>query len=68
MGLLLRESGESADVRITRNYKNQSGEIPVGTILVIGLIAIPLVITLLIFRESIYMYLIDRWVDLVTSG
>lgn len=53
--------------QMTGQNKKQAGEVPVGPILVIGLIAIPLVITLIIFRESIYIYLIDRWVEFVTS-
>ncbi|MFT7459846.1 MAG: hypothetical protein ACI909_002529 [Planctomycetota bacterium] len=45
----------------------QSGEIPIGHLLLIGMIAIPLVITLVIFRIEIFTWLIDKWVELVTT-
>ena len=54
--------------QIPKPRKSQAGEIPVGTILVIGLIAIPLVIALIILREDIYLFFIDQWVEFVTSG
>lgn len=44
-----------------------AGDIPVGQIMVIGLIAVPLVLALIIFREEIYLFLIDQWVELVTT-
>ena len=48
--------------------KNQTGEVPVGEILIIGLIAIPLVITLILFREDAFTWLIDQWVNFVVAG
>jgi len=47
--------------------RTNSGDVPVGNILVVGAIVIPLVITLIIFREEIYLFLIDRWVEFVTT-
>lgn len=51
----------------TQQQQRQRGDIPVGQLLVIGLIVIPLVIMLVIFRVEIYTWFIDRWVDLVTT-
>lgn len=48
--------------------KYQTGEVPVGEILVIGLIAIPLIITLIIFREDVFTWFIDQWVNFVLAG
>ena len=48
--------------------KYQTGEVPVGEILIIGLIAIPLVISLIIFREDVFTWLIDQWVNFVLAG
>ena len=48
--------------------KYQTGEIPVGDILIIGLIAIPIVISLIILREDVFTWLIDQWVNFVLAG
>ena len=44
-------------------HQDQRGDVPVGPILVIGLIAIPLVIALVIFRDAMLDYLRDRLND-----
>ena len=49
--------------KVLELHNNESGDIPVGTIMVIGLIAIPLVIALVIFRDEVLGYLRDRMDD-----
>ena len=44
-------------------HRNERGDIPVGPILIIGLIAIPLVSALVIFRDDLLGYLSERWGD-----
>ena len=47
-------------------HKDENGDIPVGTIMVIGLIAIPLVIALIGFRDEVLGFLRDQF-DAFTS-
>jgi len=54
-------------VTLKKTGRTISGEVPVGQIMTIGLIVIPLVLALIIFREEIYLFLIDQWVELVTT-
>lgn len=42
-------------------HENQRGDIPVGQILVIGLIVIPLVLTLVLFRGEVKKFLEGQW-------
>lgn len=44
-------------------HDNEDGDIPVGPILVIGLIVIPLVIALVAFGEEIVNWLRTKWGD-----
>ena len=46
---------------LNRLHKDERGDIPVGPILIIGLIAIPLVIALVIFRDELLGYLRERF-------
>jgi len=48
-------------------HHNENGEVPVGTLLIIGLIVIPLVLVLAIFRSELTTWFIDRWVDVVSE-
>lgn len=54
-------------VELKKIGRYSAGEIPVGQIITIGLIVVPLVLALIIFREDIYLFLIDKWVELVTT-
>lgn len=49
--------------RVLELHNDENGDIPVGSIMVIGLIAIPLVIALVAFRDEILGYLRDRFTD-----
>lgn len=42
-------------------HNDENGDIPVGTIMVIGLIAIPLVIALVLFRDEMLGWLRERF-------
>jgi hypothetical protein len=44
-------------------HHDQRGDVPVGPILVIGLIAIPLVIALVVFRDEMLEYMRARLDD-----
>jgi len=46
---------------------DETGEIPIGPLLVIGLIVIPLVIALIVFRDEILKWLKAQW-DRVTGA
>jgi len=46
---------------IQRLHQDQAGDIPVGTILIIGLVIIPLVLILVIFRVELWTGLIDAY-------
>lgn len=48
-----------------RLHRNQAGDIPVGTILIIGLVIIPLVLFLVVFRVELWTGLIDAYVDML---
>ena len=48
-------------------HNDENGDIPVGTIMVIGLIAIPIVIALIIFRDTMLSWLSDRMNDFTGS-
>jgi len=45
-------------------HHEQSGDIPVGTILIIGLVVIPLVLVLVAFKSELWTGLIDAYVDI----
>ena len=47
--------------------RDDSGEIPVGPLLIIGLIVIPLVVGLITFGEEMSQFLRQQW-DLVGSS
>ncbi len=42
-------------------HRDERGEIPVGPILIIGLIVIPLVIVLISFRDELTDWLKEQW-------
>jgi Flp pilus assembly pilin Flp len=42
-------------------HRDESGDIPIGPLLVIGLIVIPLVIGLITFGEEVMNWLEKRW-------
>lgn len=46
---------------LTRLHNNESGDIPVGPILVIGLVVIPLVIAIMVFGEELTKFFKDQW-------
>jgi len=46
---------------LQRLHQDDRGDIPVGNILIIGLIAIPLVIALIAFGDAIMDWLADQW-------
>jgi len=48
---------------LRRLHGDQRGDIPVGNVLIIGLIAIPLVLGLIVFRVEIFTWLADQFVD-----
>lgn len=48
-----------------RLHRDQAGDIPVGTILVISLVVIPLVLFLVIFRVELWTGLADAYVDML---
>lgn len=50
-----------------RLHRDERGDIPVGQIAVIGLIVVPLVLTLILFRVEIATFLIDQWVVLMSA-
>ncbi len=45
-------------------HRNQSGDIPVGTILIISLVVIPLILLLVVFRVELWTGLIDAYVEM----
>lgn len=49
--------------KIIALHEDENGDIPVGSIMVIGLIAIPLVIALVTFRDELLGYLRERFTD-----
>jgi len=48
---------------IRRLHECERGDIPVGPILIIGIIVIPIVIGLVIFRDDLMSFLNDRMAD-----
>jgi hypothetical protein len=52
---------------ISKRKKNR-GDIPVGQILIIGVVVIPLVIFLIRYQEEIQMFLIDKQVEVYTEN
>lgn len=44
-----------------RRRTAQAGNIPVGQILVIGLIVVPLVLTLILFKDDVEEFLKEQW-------
>ena len=49
---------------LTRLHNNENGDIPVGPILVIGLVVIPLVIAIMVFGEQLVELFKGKWDDL----
>lgn len=47
---------------------DQAGSIPVGNLLVIGMIIIPIVLVLIIFRVELFTWMVDQWVELQDAG
>lgn len=47
--------------------KSQHGQVPIGTIIIIGLIIIPLVAFGILFSTEIYLWLVEIWVDAAHS-
>ncbi|NCC26611.1 MAG: hypothetical protein EOM22_00285 [Gammaproteobacteria bacterium] len=48
-------------IALKRLHQDERGDIPVGQLAVIGLIVIPLVIALIIFRDELLGWLRERW-------
>lgn len=46
---------------LTRLHDNENGDIPVGPILVIGLVVIPLVIAIMMFGDELAVWLREKW-------
>ena len=59
----LLRSGRSGRSGVVHLHRHAGGEIPVGTLLVIGAIVIPLVIGLIVFRVEIFTFLVDQYVE-----
>ncbi len=57
---------KSIKEKLVNLHHNENGDIPVGPILIIGVIAIPLVIALVAFNEAILDWLSDQ-MDKVTG-
>jgi len=57
---------------MTRNNKqkisSQRGDIPVGQILIIGAIVIPLIIVLVMYRNDLIAFLIGAHVDVMKAS
>ena len=53
---------------IKKLHHDERGEIPVGPILVIGLIVIPLVVMLAVFRDNIAQFLTDQSAKIASEG
>jgi hypothetical protein len=51
-----------------RRLGDESGEIPVGGLLIIGLIVIPLVIALIVFRAEVYTWFVMQWINVREPG
>ena len=49
---------------VRRLHKDERGEVPIGPLLLIGLIAIPIVIALVTFGNEILKWLSEEWVKL----
>ncbi len=47
-----------------RLHRDQAGDIPVGTILIVALVVIPLVLMLVIFRVELWTGLADAYVEM----
>ena len=47
--------------RLSELHREESGDIPVGPLLLIGLIVIPLVIGLIAFGEQVMNWLEEQW-------
>jgi hypothetical protein len=57
--------------RLSELHREESGDIPIGPLLLIGLIVIPLVIGLIAFGEEVMSWLSEQWglvSDADTSG
>ena len=52
----------------TRLHNNESGDIPVGPILIIGLVVIPLVLAIVMFGKDIAKWLKDQWTAVEGQG
>lgn len=52
---------------LSRLHVNENGDIPVGPILVIGLVVIPLVIAIMVFGEELVKLFKEKWKDLNTE-
>ncbi len=49
---------------LTRLHDDENGDIPVGPILVIGLVVIPLVIAIMVFGEELVKLFKEKWGDI----
>lgn len=49
-------------------HNDEQGDIPVGTVMVIGLIAIPLVIALMTFRDDVVLWLQESFETFKGNG
>jgi Flp pilus assembly pilin Flp len=47
--------------RLSELHREESGDIPVGPLLLIGLIVIPMVIGLIAFGDAVMEWLSDQW-------
>jgi len=54
--------------RLRHLHDNDHGEIPVGQMLVIGAVVIPLVIVLVIFRVEVATFLFDKLIDIFDAS
>ncbi len=58
----------SARRQAVRLHKNDQGDIPVGTILLIALVVIPLVLLLIFYRKAVVTYFTAQWNNLMNKG
>ncbi len=53
---------------IRRFHRSERADIPVGTILVVAFIVVPLVLMLIIYRKQLVTYFKQMWTDLMNKG